>query len=348
MNFTFAIILLTLQPNVFAFSNNCVAPRSSTCLLYRKSRSINDSNIPNLHLGITKKVTVVEASLVEEIQQPQEDGFVEGILSSYIGPRFILAAVALLYGTNFSLGALMNENLPASAATSGRMLKPSLRWQVLICGAFVSLGYVTQFNIKTVKCDTDSYNIMFTAGISFSNFGTGDILSLVQAFGFGTGIYMSEKMLQGEKDQALPVTAGLVATTAFVSMIWCFLDGWMQQPNWQDLGLPGLFLSSDSTMRTVALAVLWTGVLSTSTNYCIEMTALGRVPSSEASVILATEPLWASLFAALLFNEQFGTSDYIGGILLISACLVNTLKPSDFQNIFVRSPESQDIKTRSK
>ena len=186
------------------------------------------------------------------------------------------------------------------------------------------------------------------AGISFSNFGTGDILSLVQAFGFGTGIFMSEKMLQGEKDQALPVTAGLVATTAFVSMIWCFLDGWMQQPNWQDLGLPGLFLSSDSTMRTVALAVLWTGVLSTSTNYCIEMTALGRVPSSEASVILATEPLWASLFAALLFNEQFGTSDYIGGILLISACLVNTLKPSDFQNIFVGSPESQDIKTRSK
>lgn len=157
MNFIFAIILLTLQTNVFAFSNNCVAPRSSTCLLYRKSRSINDSNIPNLHLGITKKVTVVEASLVEEIQQPQEDGFVEGILSSYIGPRFILAAVALLYGTNFSLGALMNENLPASAATSGRMvlasivlspfllqLKPSLRWQVLICGAFVSLGYVTQ------------------------------------------------------------------------------------------------------------------------------------------------------------------------------------------------------------
>ena len=155
MNCIFAILLLTLQTNVLAFSNNCVPSRGITSLNYRKSRSINDSSIPNL--AITKKVTVVEASLVEEIQQPPKDGFVEGILSSYIGPRFILAAVALLYGTNFSLGALMNENLPASAATSGRMvlasivlspfllqLKPSLRRQVLMCGAFVSLGYVTQ------------------------------------------------------------------------------------------------------------------------------------------------------------------------------------------------------------
>ena len=81
------------------------------------------------------------------------------------------------------------------------------------------------------------------------------------------------------------------------------------------------------------MAVLWTGILSTSVNFCIEITALGRVPSSEASVILATEPLWASLFAALLFNEQFGTSDYVGGALMISACLVNTLKPSDITGL---------------
>ena len=82
------------------------------------------------------------------------------------------------------------------------------------------------------------------------------------------------------------------------------------------------------------MAVAWTGILSTSTNFCIEITAIGRVPCAEASVILATEPLWASLFAAILFHETFGTSDYIGGILMISACLVNTLKPSDIMGLF--------------
>jgi len=175
--------------------------------------------------------------------------------------------------------------------------------------------------------------------LSFSSFGTGDVLSLIQAVGFGTGMFMSEKMMKDEPDQALPITAGLVSTTALIAMFWCFLDGWMTHPGWQSMGLPGLFL--DPSMHTVALAVLWTGILSTSTNFCIEITALGRVPSSEASVILATEPLWASLFAAVLFNEHFDTSDYVGGLLMISACLVNTLKPSTFKHFFA-SPDAQD------
>lgn len=104
----------------------------------------------------------VEAALVEycpidgEIE-PSKNEFIEGILSSYIGPRVVLAVVAILYATNFPLGAIMSDNLPASAATSSRMvlaslvlspfllqLKPSLRWQVLLGGSFVSLGYITQ------------------------------------------------------------------------------------------------------------------------------------------------------------------------------------------------------------
>lgn len=90
-------------------------------------------------------------------QQSQSNNLIENVLSSYIGPRVILALVAILYGTNFPLGAIMNDNLPASAATSSRMvlasivlspfllqLAPSLRKQVLIGGAFVSMGYVAQ------------------------------------------------------------------------------------------------------------------------------------------------------------------------------------------------------------
>lgn len=207
----------------------------------------------------------------------------------------------------------------------------------------------------------------FSLSESISRLGTGDALSLVQAVGFGTGVvssqhtarvthfsetlivkilhyfsiilptqFMSEKMMKREPDQALQITAGMVATTAFFSMLWCFADGWVgSEPDWQSMGLPGLFL--DPNMRTVALAVVWTGILSTSVNFCIEITALGRVPSAEASVILATEPLWASLFAALLFHEQFGTSDYIGGALMISACLVNTLKPDDITRFMSKS-----------
>ena len=158
---------------------------------------------------------------------------------------------------------------------------------------------------------------------NLSQLGMGDALSLLQAVGFGSGIYMSEKMMKQEPDQALQITAGMVSVTAFCSMVWSLVDGWMDQPNWQSLGLPGLLL--DPEMRTIAMAVVWTGVVSTSVNFCVEVKALGKVPSSEASVLLATEPLWASVFAAAFCNEKFGTNDFIGGTLMIAACLVNTM-----------------------
>eukprot|EP00574_Skeletonema_japonicum_P007750 CAMPEP_0201725098 /NCGR_PEP_ID=MMETSP0593-20130828/8595_1 /ASSEMBLY_ACC=CAM_ASM_000672 /TAXON_ID=267983 /ORGANISM="Skeletonema japonicum, Strain CCMP2506" /LENGTH=453 /DNA_ID=CAMNT_0048216419 /DNA_START=109 /DNA_END=1470 /DNA_ORIENTATION=+ len=328
-------------------------------------------------------------------QPTHNSALVERVLNSYIGPRAILALVAILYGTNFSLGALMNDNLPASAATSGRMvlaamvlspfllqLKPNLRSSVFLGGAFVSLGYVSQSialidtspatvsflgsctvlvcpllqwivnkkqmgikdapqtwlaaflclsGVATLELFDASPSASFSITESMSQLGVGDALSLLQAVGFGVGMFMSEKMMKEEPDAALPITAGMVATTAFFSMIWCFADGWMREPGWENLGLPGLFL--DPNMRSIAMAVAWTGIISTSTNFCVEITALGRVPSSEASVILATEPLWASLFAAMLLQEQFGTNDYIGGALMISACLVNTLQPSFFNQI---------------
>ena len=337
-------------------------------------------------------------------QPANNNAFIEQILSSYIGPRAILALAAILYGTNFSLGALMNDNLPASAATSGRMvlaalvlspfllqLKPNLRSSVFLGGAFVSLGYVSQSialidtspatvsflgsctvlvcpllqsivnkkpmgikdapqtwlaaflclsGVAALELYDPSSSASFSLTESMSRLGVGDALSLVQAVGFGVGIFMSEKMMKEEPDAALPITAGMVATTAFFSMIWCFADGWMREPGWENFGLPGLFL--DPNMRTVAMAVAWTGIISTSTNFCVEITALGRVPSSEASVILATEPLWASLFAALWLSTDFGANDYIGGFLMISACLVNTLQPSFFQGIIGDDEEDDE------
>ncbi|KAL7469368.1 hypothetical protein ACHAXS_012254, partial [Conticribra weissflogii] len=331
--------------------------------------------------------------------------FIESILSTYLGPRLVLALVSILYATNFPLGSLMNDALPASAATSSRMvlaslvlspfllrLKPSLRREVLLGGSFVSLGYVSQslalvdtspalvsfLGSATVlvcpllQCVVDKRPMGWkdapqtwmaaclclsgvaalelfgggagAAGTSlrdhWEQLGRGDALSLVQAVGFGTGVFLSEKMMKKEPDQALSITAGLVGVTAFYSMVWCLVDGWMWTPmeggdagtamqQWQSYGLPGLFLDPD--MRTVACAVAWTGIISTSTNFFIEITALGRVPSSEASVILATEPLWASVFAAWWMKEEFGISDVVGGMLMIGACVVNTLKPEDLK-----------------
>ena len=72
-------------------------------------------------------------------------------------PKALLLGSSVLYGTNFALGRLMNDALPAAASTSARFvlagvalfpfllrLAPSLRRDALICGCFTALGYVTQ------------------------------------------------------------------------------------------------------------------------------------------------------------------------------------------------------------
>jgi drug/metabolite transporter (DMT)-like permease len=83
------------------------------------------------------------------------------------------------------------------------------------------------------------------------------------------------------------------------------------------------------------------GFITTAVNRFIETTSLGKVASAEASVILATEPLWAALFAALWLNESFGANDYVGGALIVAACLANTLKPADFSRFF-KGEEQED------
>ena len=90
----------------------------------------------------------------------------------------------------------------------------------------------------------------------------------------------------------------------------------------------------DSSLQMAAAAVLWTGLMTTALNRFVETTALGKMKSAEASVILATEPLWAALFAALWLSTDFGANDYIGGALIVAACLATSLQKDDFNGFF--------------
>lgn len=325
------------------------------------------------------------------------------ILESYWGPRIVLMVIAAVYGTNFPLGAIMNDALPASAATCARMtlaslalspflfqIKPHLRGPAILCGCGTAMGYVAQ---SLALVDTDPSKVSFLGaaivlwvpvlewlvekkpmglkdapqtwlaallcimgvgalelyqpgvGINMdmmSSVTSGDFFSIVQAIGFGTGCFLSARMVQKEPDQVLPITSVLIATTAFWSMLWCFSDGWMGQPGSDVMMLPNLLFADG--YQTVAMAVVWTGLISTSLNFVIEISALGRVPASEASVLLASEPLWAALFAATVFQQsEFGASDYIGGACILMACLANAvLKPSHFHGLWGSNDEGHN------
>lgn len=99
--------------------------------------------------------------------------------------------------------------------------------------------------------------------------------------------------------QALPITAAQVSVSAALSGVWCVADGFIGTPD--VYGLPGLLstaLVTDGGARTAALAIGFTGLITTAANRVAETNCLGKMSSAEASVILATEPLWAGKFPA--------------------------------------------------
>lgn len=321
-------------------------------------------------------------------------------------PSALLLGCSVLYGTNFPLGRLMNDALPASATSSARFamaalalspflpqLNPKLRAQAMLCGSFTALGYASQ---SIALVDTPAATVAFLgaltviicpalsavvdrkqlgfddapqtwlaavlalAGVALLELagsdgvgaiGWGDGWSVLQAVGFGTSFFLTEKMMTKDPSQALPITAAQCAVAALVSAIWALADGLALPPlmdgptaGWlldessrASATLPGLLL--DPSMRVVAAAAAWTGLITTAANRLGETTALGKVSSAEASVLLATEPIWAALFAALLLGESLGWNDGAGGALLVGACLVNSAEPEQVRQWLRISPQ---------
>lgn len=345
---------------------------------------------------------------------PSEDKVVPSFTFAFLWPRVLLLVCSVLYGINFPVGRLMNESLPASAATSTRMLlasialspflfqlKPQLRGTAVICGSFTALGYITQ---SIALVDTPAATVSFLgalvviicpilavvfekkkmgfadapqvwissllclvgvgilelagggeaveavatsaaagAGGLFSGYdvGWGDFWSALQAVGFGTSFFFTERMMAKEPSQALSITAAQCGMSALLSAIWAVLDGvgafngafsvgphgaWLLDESVRaSFTLPGMFFSDG--FRACALAALFTGFITTAGNRVGETMALGKLSSSEASVLLATEPIWAAVFANLIVGEQLGYNDVVGGGLIVVACVATAIDP---------------------
>ena len=191
----------------------------------------------------------VECEVIEDAPQP-------GFSFGYLWPRGLLLFSSVLYGTNFPLGRIMNEELPPSAATSARMLfaavalspfllqlSPNLRKTGLLCGCFTSLGYVTQ---SLALVDTPAATVAFLGAVTvvvcpalavlidkkqlgltqapqvwlaallaltgvgvlelgggegLGAVGAGDVYSVLQAIGFGTSFFLTERMMAKEPGQ---------------------------------------------------------------------------------------------------------------------------------------------------
>lgn len=63
--------------------------------------------------------------------------------------------------------------------------------------------------------------------------------------------------------------------------------------------------------------VVWSGLFVSATTTWLQTAGQRVVPASEAAIIYATQPLWASLLAAVVLGESFGGRGVLGGLLIL-------------------------------
>ena len=93
--------------------------------------------------------------------------------------------------------------------------------------------------------------------------------------------------------------------------------------------LPDFSPILESSVATAG--ILYTGLITTALALWVESMAFAKVPATDASLILTTEPLFAAGCGAVALGETFGTSDYIGASLIVGACALS---------IFIDNPEA--------
>ena len=62
---------------------------------------------------------------------------------------------------------------------------------------------------------------------------------------------------------------------------------------------------------TTVLAIYFEGV------------ALQAASATEAALMFSSEPVWASLFGAWLLHERLNVNSYVGGAIILCACILS-------------------------
>jgi drug/metabolite transporter (DMT)-like permease len=155
----------------------------------------------------------------------------------------------------------------------------------------------------------------------------GDLLSFAQPIGFGMGYLQLEEIMSEKPEAALPVSFLKLAVVAVASL------GMFELSPLLHSGLAGLDqvalqipdFGAIFSSETARYGILYTGLITTALALWVESKAFAKVPATDASIILTTEPLIAALFGAIALGETFGSSDYVGAGMIVAACVAATL-----------------------
>jgi len=74
------------------------------------------------------------------------------------------------------------------------------------------------------------------------------------------------------------------------------------------------------------LILVWVGIVTTAAVLYVETWAMEKVDGTEAGIIFASEPVWATAFASVVLGESFGAQELAGAACILLACLLTQLR----------------------
>ena len=145
----------------------------------------------------------------------------------------------------------------------------------------------------------------------------GDIVALGQPLGFGYTFMRIEHYVEKFKDvdnRVLTLSAAQCVAVGALSLLWVLYDFHGTIPN---MG----YLIEPHRIATIA----WTGVVTTVFAIYLEGIALQKATATDAALTFASEPVWASMFAVILLHETLNLNAYIGGAVILIACVTGAV-----------------------
>jgi drug/metabolite transporter (DMT)-like permease len=297
--------------------------------------------------------------------------------------------VAVLWSSNFAAVKILGTALPPADAAAARFalaaavlapallrapqrrpgaapadddvaLPDGLALQSMLCGFWVTIGYVAQavalqttdagksaficsLAVIFVPVVTSLFPQLRVAGkaakpswpaavlaalgvglmeLSGKHVGVhaGDLWAVVMMGGFAMGFVENERALHRFPRHALQVTALQLSVIAAASAAWAIGAASLDAGA---LAVPDLYGAVAAGGWQVQAAIAYTGLVTTAATIWLENVALVHVSASEMAVILSTEPLFASAIAGVLLHETMGPGAVAGGALILCACLLN-------------------------
>eukprot|EP01018_Ginkgo_biloba_P028470 Gb_08975 [translate_table: standard] len=285
----------------------------------------------------------------------------------------IKEAEAILDPSLFSVWRFAVASIPFIPFMFRAWRDVEIRTAGLELGFWVSVGYLTQgIGLLTTEAGRASFISAFTVivvplldgllgaripkitwfGASVALLGIGllessgapvtigDFWSILSALFFGIHMLRTEHYSRlMKKDKFLALLGYEIFVIALFSAIWyCLRNDIFDVPlmSLEDIDWMGTW---EKIVALPWLPILYTGIFSTGFCLWAELAAMRDVSATETAIIYGLEPLWGAAFAWFLLGERWGSTGWLGALLILGGSLT--------VQIFGSSPEKPSTQPSS-